>query len=135
MIKRKSNMYTVSVTLNEMTDFQVTLYDDGELRVLSIPNLSESIICFGIIKNDKYCRLSMKEPSYINAEGEDLVLTKEDIDRLMDILNKPSTSNLFKREYTVWELLISEQNEELRNEISGWFVGDLSIPNYYELLK
>ena len=39
------------------------------------------------ISSAKMCRISLLEPKYLNLEGEDLILNKEQKIRLIDILN------------------------------------------------
>ena len=41
------------------------------------------------ISSAKMCRISLLEPKYLNLEGEDLILNKEQKIRLIEILNSP----------------------------------------------
>lgn len=81
-----------------------------------------------------YCRISMIEPVYLNEPGENLKLSKEDIDIIMDVLNKKvSTDNTIN----YWQYLINCMNNEHDILNEKYYIPtdiNLQIPNYYELL-
>ena len=56
---------------------------------------------------DKMCRISLLEPKYLNLEGEDLVLNKEQKLRLIEILN---SSYIHDPSETVWSQLLGLYN-------------------------
>ena len=56
---------------------------------------------------DKMCRISLLEPKYLNLEGEDLVLNKEQKIRLIDILNN---HYIHDPSETVWSQLLGLYN-------------------------
>ena len=57
--------------------------------------------------HNKMCRISLLEPKYLNLEGEDLILNKEQKIRLIDILNSPYMNDLSE---TVWSQLLGLYN-------------------------
>ena len=142
-------MYKVSEQLVEIdTSSMSNIYRDEVYYLFSSPNWGpQHEICFTVIKhynsnnedNHKFCRLSMMEPKYIGAEGEDLILSKEDIDKIISIL---TSNNYIRPEFnTNWDYMIYHMNwehqwDEEADMDCGWvnLPADLPIPDYYKLL-
>lgn len=81
-----------------------------------------------------YCRISMIEPVYLNEPGENLKLSKEDINIIMNILNKNVNTDSV---INYWQYLINCMNNEHDILNEKYYVPadiNLPIPNYYELL-
>ena len=143
-------MYKVSEKLVEYhEDYKSNVSFKDNLQIISIPNWSsDHILCFGVLKfpdgvdnydTHKFCRISMMEPKYIGAEGEDLILSKEDIDILMNILTSNNYRNYIN---TSWDYIIYHNNKEHDCDSDcdmecGWvpIPEDLPIPDYYKLLE
>ena len=88
--------------------------------------------------HDKMCRISLLEPKYLNLEGEDLILNKEQKIRLIEILNSPCPGC---EEIRVWDQILGHYNFFHKDNIdfNGLNVQfepisyDLQIPDYTKL--
>lgn len=130
-------MYQESRILDEFEELNYKVYDTQKYCIFSIPNFS-NIPCFAVIVDEnKISRISLLEPKYIECEYENYILTKDEIEDVIKILNSSANDNLFKKEYTVWRILLIEQNRELNNEIDNYINinEDLSMPDYLKLLE
>ena len=84
---------------------------------------------------DKFCRLSFFEPEYIYAENGNYIMTKEQINLLMEVLNKPykfdSTINNFQA--AIYDMNFG--NNEDKAESDEWqdIPNNLPIPDYTKL--
>lgn len=139
-------MFNVSeILLEHDTGFMTNVYRDNELEIVSTPSWGpQHEVYFSVRKYNgidnrdlgKFCRISMIEPRYIGAEGEDLILSEEDIDKLMLILNSPNRRD-FCGYIRNWNYIINHLNEEHEDdEVYDWskIPEDLPIPDYYKLL-
>lgn len=134
-------MFVVSRILDEFdTSVMSNVYRDNNMEITSIPNWGpQKILCFSVKifpdgidnwNNHKFCRISMTEPKYIGVEGEDLILSKQEIDKLIRILNEKNRRNSM----TNWEYLIYEQNWEHAEYDDEWEnIDTLPIPDYTKL--
>ena len=140
-------MFNVSKILNEVdTGFMSNVYRDDNIEIVSTPSWGpQHEVYFSIRKydglddrdNGKFCRVSILEPKYIGAEGEDLILSKEDIDKIIYILNSPNRRELFGN-IRNWEYIINHINEEHSYDEDYKWINlpkDLPIPDYYQLLN
>ena len=90
------------------------------------------------ISSAKMCRISLLEPKYLNLEGEDLILNKEQKIRLIEILNSPCPGC---EEIRVWDQILGHYNFFHKDNIdfNGLNVQfepisyDLQIPDYTKL--
>ena len=88
--------------------------------------------------HDKMRRISLLEPKYLNLEGEDLILNKEQKIRLIEILNSPCPGC---EEIRVWDQILGHYNFFHKDNIdfNGLNVQfepisyDLQIPDYTKL--
>lgn len=128
----------ISLDLKEDSESIEVIYQKDKMKVLLVPNYSEkSLRYFWIIKQNKFCRISMMEPVYMNFPDENLILTKEEINELIKTLNTTYTGelnwnkgNVYKRN---WDFLISQLNETQEfYENLKWIKipKDLPIPDY-----
>lgn len=140
-------IFYASKILNEIdTGFRATVYKQDNIIIKATPNWSdERILCFSVqLFSDrnkdpddfKLCRVSMTEPKYIGAENEELVLNKEQILKIINILeNKCTFANDGS---TVWQEIIYQINHVHDcDDDPVWELipEDLPIPNYLELLN
>ena len=132
-------MFNISKKLKEASEVLDVLYTSNNMSIYSIPNDSkDKILCFGVkiykkkgSYNNKYCRISMTEPKYIGAEGEDLVLNKEQIEQIIKILESPYNDT----EYTNWQVLIIWQNWVHENTNDWVELEYFNMPDYRKLLR
>ena len=135
-------MFNLSKKLEEYSENLSPIYTDDHMNIYSIPNYSkDKILCFGVeifknkdrqFINNKYCRISMTDHKYIGAEGEDLVLNKEQIEQVIKALN--SNHSIFKNS-TCWETLIFFQNKEHEYEDDWIELEYFNMPDYRKLLR
>lgn len=134
-------MFIESKILKENFSLFDILYTDNNMTIYFTPNWSdEKILCFGVMKFNKkggslsvnkYCRISMTEPKYINAEGEDLVLNKDDIEKIIKILENKYEDT----DYTGWEILFNWQNFVHEYDNSWKELNYFPMPDYIRLLE
>ena len=90
------------------------------------------------LDSSKMCRISLLEPKYLNLEGEDLILNKEQKIRLIEILNSPCPGC---EEIRVWDQILGHYNFFHKDNIDFNDLGvqfepisyDLQIPDYTKL--
>jgi len=118
-------MFQVSKILEEYTEIMGVVYSDNNYLIVEAPNFTERHAIAITRKSDmKFCRISIFEPKYIGAEGEDLVLTKEDLDYIIPIINKN------------WTRILGNMNDQFLGDDDIKDIDEnLSMPNYYNLLK
>ena len=111
----------VNKSIGEQAGYEdEVFYEEEGFRITSIINTKPPYIpyfkvYYGINKpwilreesEDKMCRISLLEPKYLNLEGEDLVLNKEQKLRLIEILNSPYIHDSSE---TVWSQLLGLYN-------------------------
>ena len=79
----------------------------------------------------KMCRISLLEPKYLNLEGEDLVLNKEQKLRLMEILKSP---NVYSPDRSNWDVLLGLYNAFHRDMEHDTYLDEkLPMPDYTKL--
>ena len=78
------------------------------------------------------CRLSIYHPKYITGYNENLILNKNQINDIMNML----TSEMGVFHHTVWQTIIDIYNNDLMmNGLSYRISKKLKMPNYMELLN
>lgn len=145
--------FVASEKLNECSidSFMNIVYSKNGLSIFSMPNWSnENILCFWVTKDIsddefEFCRLSMMEPKYINAENESLKLSKNEIDEIIHALSTNDTGTLGWNDDCIfprnWDFMIAQLNDDHKstypNEKLVWkdIPLDLPIPDYRLLLK
>lgn len=111
-----------SKELGELRELILKQYDDGNMMIFSTPNISGNYdnYSFLVYIGDKYCRISMIEPRYIGLNDESIILTKDQVSKLINILKSTITDEYYYSRYycycefltkqsNIWEAIISEQ--------------------------
>lgn len=121
-------------------NYHIVVRDDT-LGIVSTPNFGNTILYnyftleyfSNTILGKQTCRISIDEPSIIACNGDNLVLTKDIIDHLMELLN---SKKHIDDKYNIWQILLIYLNEAHRFE-DNWIEIplDLAIPNYYDLIE
>lgn len=118
-------MFEPSVILKENTSIMGVVYRDEKYLVTEMPNFSQHH-AIGITNrlDDRFCRISIYEPKYIGAEGENYILSEDEINDIIQIISKN------------WHRILVNMNDQFRydDEIKEIDV-NLPMPNYLELLK
>ena len=133
-------MYQESRVLDEMNELNGKVYRNDKYVIFSVPNFTNNP-CFAVfIGDDKISRISLLEPKYMECEYENYKLTKNEIKDILHILSLPSNT-FFDDKYSTWEILLSEQNWELKGATDNngnpfpHIDENLPIPDYYQLLN
>ena len=117
--------------MNDLEELSIDLgsviYKDNDMEIYIIPNLS-STLCFTVIdtKSKEYCRISMNDSKYIGYEDERLDLSKEDIDKIVSIIQSECP---YWKNHTNWQYMIDCWNLATDDKISLY----LPIPDYTKL--
>ena len=135
-------MYQESRVLDEMDELNYKVYINEKYTIFSIPNFTNNP-CFAVFigDNEDVARISLLEPKYVECEYENYRLNKEDIKEILHILSISANDLLFKKDLTVWQILLIEQNRELEGEVDNngnpfpHIDENLPIPDYYQLLN
>ena len=147
------NIFTrVDESIGEQPGYEdEVFYEEEGFRITSIINTKPPYIPYFKVyygtnedwlmrekSHDKMCRVSLLEPKYLNLEGEDLILNKEQKIRLIEILNSPCPEC---EEIRVWDQILGHYNFFHKDNIdfNGLNVQfepvsyDLQIPDYTKL--
>ena len=147
------NIFTrVDESIGEQPGYEdEVFYEKEEFRITSIINTKPPYIPYFKVyygtnedwlmrekSHDKMRRISLLEPKYLNLEGEDLILNKEQKIRLIEILNSPCPGC---EEIRVWDQILGHYNFFHKDNIdfNGLNVQfepisyDLQIPDYTKL--
>lgn len=118
-------MFQVSKILKEQTDLMGVIYRDDKYVLTEMPNIT-GIHAIGIRnRNDgRFCRISIFEPKYIGAEGEDYELTEEEIKEIIPIIKQN------------WRSILENMNDQfIYDEEVKHINEDMEMPDYLGLLK
>lgn len=118
-------MFTVSKILEEYTEIMGVVNRDDTYLIVEAPNYTENhAIAITNRKDKRFCRISIFEPKYIGAEGEDYELTKEDLDCIIPIIEKN------------WTRILGNMNDQFLGDDDIKEIDEsMPMPNYYDLLK
>lgn len=144
--------YIMSRKLKEYSEFFMNeVYMKDNLVIMNVANWSdENILCFWVMKllgdgNYDFCRISMTEPKYINAENESLRLNEYEINEMIRALSTNYTGDMgWNDDYIFprnWDFMIAQLNDDHKstypNENLVWkdIPSNLPIPDYRLLLE
>ncbi len=119
-------------------DLSATIGRTKHLQICTEPNDIEGLYYFKVYDrydSSKYCRISMTNTAYIDAEDETLRLTKEEIQELVDFFNQ-ETRDVQGNSLGIsnWNFLIEDNNLEAGSEDSSMYIKeDLKMPDYTKL--
>lgn len=118
-------------------------YFEDDMIVLSCGNFDDYHLHYMMVykrSTDQLCRLNMLKPEYINYPDTTLILNREEIDKLIDILNYKGTHrNGCVNGMNIWNSIIYHTNivYSMANLKDFYYVPmpfDMPIPDYTKLL-
>lgn len=127
---------------SEFTQEPHMRYFKDDMILLSCGNFDDNHLHYMMVykrSTDQLCRLNMLKPEYINYSDRTLTLSKEDIDKLIEILNfKGTWENNCVNEMNIWNSIIYHTNEVYNLTDREYFyipmpIG-MPIPDYTKLL-